>query len=113
MELYRRLGREVAKRREELGLTQAHVASQLGLTRASLANLENGRQRILVHQLYRLVEALNLKTILDLVPSRWTFEELNDLTFKGAELTQSEEAGVHQLLRKAIADSRQRKRQPS
>jgi len=51
MEFYRRLGRAVAKRRDELGLTQGEVAEKLGLSRASLANLENGRQRIMVHQL--------------------------------------------------------------
>ena len=54
MELYRRLGRAVADRRRELGLTQNIVAEKLGLSRASLANLEIGRQRIMVHQLLRL-----------------------------------------------------------
>lgn len=116
MEIYRRLGREVAKRREKLGLTQAKVAEQLGLSRASLANLENGRQRIMVHQLFRLVDVLDLKSILDLVPPRWTFDELlDDLSFegsqlKGSQLSVDEQAGVHQLLRTAISDSRGRKK---
>jgi transcriptional regulator with XRE-family HTH domain len=113
MELYRQLGREVAKRREALGLTQAQVAVQLGLTRASLANLENGRQRILVHQLFRLVDALNLKSILDLVPPKWNFEGiLGALRFNGSELTVHEQAGVHQLLRTAIGEKRGRKKEP-
>ena len=61
MELYRRLGRAVADRRRELGLTQSTVAEKLGLSRASLANLESGRQRIMVHQLFALVNALKLE----------------------------------------------------
>ena len=61
MELYRRLGRQVAKRRGELELTQGDVAAKIGLSRASLANLENGRQRIMVHQLFALVNALKLE----------------------------------------------------
>jgi len=35
MELYRRLGRQVAKRRGELELTQGDVAAKIGLSRAS------------------------------------------------------------------------------
>jgi len=113
MELYRRLGREVAARREKLGLTQSKVAAQLGLTRASLANLENGRQRILLHQLFRLVAALKLKSILELVPATWDFDgSLEPLRYKStsSSLTADEQAGVQHLLRAAIADERIRKK---
>ncbi len=66
--LYASLGRAIAKRRNELDLTQAFVAKQIGLTRASLANIETGRQKVLLHHVYRLAIALELRTILDLVP---------------------------------------------
>ena len=60
MELYRRLGRAVGERRRGLGLSQAEVAERIGMSRASLASLETGRQRIMVHQLFALADALKL-----------------------------------------------------
>ena len=88
MELYRRLGRMVAERRRDLGLTQEEVAVRLGLSRASLANLESGRQRIMVHQLFALVNALKLKSILDLVPKSWEPPEpLPEIKISGLALS--------------------------
>ncbi|MGO9684980.1 MAG: helix-turn-helix domain-containing protein, partial [Beijerinckiaceae bacterium] len=43
MDVYKLLGSRAARRRDELRLTQAEVANQIGLSRASLANLETGR----------------------------------------------------------------------
>jgi transcriptional regulator with XRE-family HTH domain len=83
----------------------------LGLSRASLANLENGRQRIMVHQLFRLADALNLKTILDLVPARWVFEaELPKIDVQGKPLSANEHSAVQRALAGAFADKRRRKR---
>ena len=58
--LYLRLGQLIRERRRSLGLTQARLASQVKISRASLANIETGRQRVLVHQLYEFAEQLNL-----------------------------------------------------
>lgn len=106
--LYRHLGRAVAARRNELTLSQDQVAAKLGLSRASIANLENGRQRIMVHQLFRLVDALNLKSILDLVPATWTFEaELPEINI---QLSPKEHSTVHSMLTSVFVDDRRRKR---
>lgn len=67
-ELYRSLGLAVAARRRSLSLTQAQVASAIGLTRAALANMESGRQGVLLHHLYRLVAVLGLESITQLAP---------------------------------------------
>lgn len=111
MELYRRLGRAVADRRAELGLTQSEVADKLGLSRASLANLENGRQRIMVHQLFALVNALKLKSILDLVPEAWVpSAPLPEIQVSGTPLSPQEQTAVESLLASAFAEERLRKR---
>lgn len=111
MDLYRRLGRTVADRRSELGLTQAEIAEKIGLSRASLANLETGRQRIMVHQLFALVNALKFSSILDLVPETWTSaERLPEIRFSGAPLSSTEQFSVENLLASALADAPQRKR---
>jgi len=112
MEFYRRLGRAVAQRRDELRMTQGEVAEKLGLSRASLANLENGRQRIMVHQLFALVNALKLKSILDLVPETWVpAEPLPELKVSGTTpLSSQEQLAVESLLASAFAEERLRKR---
>ena len=57
------LGSRIQQAREHRKMTQA----QLGLslkppsTRASIANIENGKQRVLVHTLAQLAESLSVK----------------------------------------------------
>jgi transcriptional regulator with XRE-family HTH domain len=110
-ELYRRLGRAVAERRAELGLTQGQIAAQLGLSRASVANLENGRQRIMVHQLYALANALKFKSILDLVPPTWSFAmSLPEVKVSGPPLSPRQQSSVEALLAVAFADGVKSKR---
>jgi len=72
LEIYRLIGSRIAARRKDLRLKQVEVAEQIGLTRASLANIEKGRQKIMLHQIYKLVEALKTDSIVDLVPSRFS-----------------------------------------
>ena len=66
-ELYDQLGGLIRARRKGLSLTQQEVAARIGISRASLANVETGRQKVLVHQLYALAEALDLRPA-DLLP---------------------------------------------
>ena len=102
MELYRRLGRAVAERRRELDLTQSDVAEKLGLSRASLANLENGRQRILLHQLFALVNVLKLKSILDLVPKTWVPPEpLPEIEVSDSTLSPQQQSAVKSMVASA------------
>lgn len=44
-----------------MGLTQEMLASRLSISRGGLANIETGRQNILVHQLYDFASQLNLE----------------------------------------------------
>lgn len=113
MELYRRLGRAVANRRAELGFTQNDVAERLGLSRASLANLENGRQRIMVHQLFSLVNALQLRSILDLVPKTWVSPDpLPEIKVSGSVLNPRQQLDIESLLASVLAEGRLRKHSP-
>lgn len=61
--LYLRLGQLIRDRRRGLGLTQERFASQVDLSRGSLANIETGRQRVLVHQLYVIAEQLDVELV--------------------------------------------------
>jgi transcriptional regulator with XRE-family HTH domain len=65
--LYREIGTRIRARRLQLVKTQEELAKVVGLSRPSLANIEGGRQTLLVHQLCLIAEALNLPTH-DLLP---------------------------------------------
>ncbi len=57
--LYVDFGDRVRRRRTELGLTQDAVARQIELSRTSVANIEAGRQAVLLHQLIDIARALD------------------------------------------------------
>jgi transcriptional regulator with XRE-family HTH domain len=57
---YSDLGRRLRIARDDLGLTQQQVADQVGLVRASIANIERGRQRLLLHTFVDLCLALDI-----------------------------------------------------
>lgn len=67
--LYSLVGPRIAQRRLELKITQADLAGDVGVSRPSLANMERGKQVIALHHLYRLISALELSAITDLVPA--------------------------------------------
>ena len=81
--LYKRLGATIKAQRRALGLTQQQLAKQLRISRASLANVETGRQRVLVHQLYELADQLNVN-VQELLPEpseAEALQALDDLLF--------------------------------
>lgn len=65
--IYKHIGMLIKARRKTLGLKQENLAHNLGISRGSLANIETGRQNILVHNLYKIAAALDLNP-LDLLP---------------------------------------------
>ena len=68
--LYREFGRRIAVRRGEMQLTQAALGNRVGFSRASIANIERGKQHLPLHQVYRLSEALELAEVTDLLPKQ-------------------------------------------
>ena len=99
LEIYRIVGAAVAARRKKLRLKQAEVAEQIGLTRASLANIESGRQKIMLHQIYKLATALKFDSIIDLVPPSFSFEEaIGPLKLVGSEVNDQQKAQIEQFL---------------
>ena len=65
---YVAFGEAMATRRKKLKLNQAQLASRVGLSRASIANIERGRQNVLLHHACDIASALGLSQVGDLLP---------------------------------------------
>src|SRR3984957_10827360 len=70
-DLYRELGRKVRQARERQGqkLSQEALAQRLGISRASIVNIEAGRQHAPLHLLWQIAEVLGTDLAL-LIPRR-------------------------------------------
>lgn len=96
--IYKIFGQRLAEAREVSKLTQAELGRRMNLSRASIANIEAGRQRILLHQLGEFAFALGLNSSVDLLPAdlgmglRGTSAgDTNQMSFTGSELSVSEQ----------------------
>lgn len=57
--LYRVFGSRVRALREEKNVTQEELAKRVDLSRTSITNIEKGRQRVLLHQMVEIAQALD------------------------------------------------------
>ncbi|WP_343894244.1 helix-turn-helix transcriptional regulator [Craurococcus roseus] len=57
---YKAQGDLIRRKRRALRQTQEGLAALIGLSRATVANIETGRQQLLVHQLHQIARALDL-----------------------------------------------------
>jgi DNA-binding XRE family transcriptional regulator len=69
--IYKQLGLRIRTVRETLGWTQLDLAKHIGLTRTSVVNIEQGRQRILLHDLETIAKAF-LMTPKAMLRGIWT-----------------------------------------
>lgn len=68
---YRQIGLRIEGIRKVLGITQDDLAKKIGWSRGSIANIETGRERLLLHKVERLAEALGT-TPKGLLKGIWT-----------------------------------------
>ncbi len=66
-DFYRDVGRRVRETRKKIGMTQKFLASRVSLSRASVTNLEMGRQKLMLHTLVDIATELRVAPD-DLIP---------------------------------------------
>jgi transcriptional regulator with XRE-family HTH domain len=104
--IYAALGDAVSTRRKKLGLTQADVAKKVGLSRASVANIECGRQKVLLHHVYLLAQALNLPSIMSLIPNTLLRADTGlDVAFSDDDISDKHKAQVNDAVLAALASA--------
>lgn len=79
--VYQHVGSRVRTRRTHLGLSQGELANRVNLQRTSITNLEKGRQKVPLHVLYDVAEALDVE-INTLLPSRAEVAKQDVVTFQ-------------------------------
>ncbi len=79
--LYEALGDLIRRKRKQVPLTQKELSARLGVSRASIANIETGRQKILVHQLLQLAAVLEIpaENLLAAAAGEPAHEDVGDL----------------------------------
>lgn len=110
-EIYRDFGRKLAVLRNEAKLTQAELARKIGVSRASLANIERGEQRVYLHQLLSVFSALGRKSLEDLLPPEGRPHSTlkANVTVSGDKLSKAQERAVKELVSSITATSRRTK----
>ena len=68
---YRQFGLRIEQMRNALGWTQLELSKKVGLQRASIANLETGRQRVALHHVEKYAAAFGT-TPKHLMKGIWT-----------------------------------------
>ena len=68
---YRHLGEIMRELRLSRGWTQEYVALRLGLTRASVVNIELGFQRVMLHDYPDIASVFGVR-VRKLLPKTWT-----------------------------------------
>ena len=104
-EIYRIFGRRVSVERSALGMSQEELARRVGLSRASIANIEAGRQRVLLHQVLALAYALDASSVGDFftvdLQSGGRQGPSNQVQFNGSQLTVEEADALSRLVESA------------
>ena len=103
---YKDFGQKLAKLRVSKGLTQAELAHKIHLSRASVANLERGEQRLYIHQLVQISRALKIDDADRLLPRLAPLGGDEDLTISGDNLSAAQERELRRLIGSIAATSR-------
>ncbi len=59
--IYKIVGYSIKLERKARGMTQTELGNKTGLNRTSISNIELGRQRIMLHDIEKIAETLNVK----------------------------------------------------
>ncbi|MEK7637450.1 MAG: helix-turn-helix transcriptional regulator [Patescibacteria group bacterium] len=100
MMLHRGIGRKIRERRKERNLRQAELAVAIHCSRATLVNVESGRQQPTLDLLYKLSSQLHCSYI-DLLPTEEEIEKMKTEAGSAIMTPEKEKSIISDLKAKA------------
>ncbi len=105
--LYLQIGERVREAREAAKMTQGELGERIGLTRASVTNIEKARQNVQLHTLYAIARALQVPVVALLpeesAPEEQALVRLNRAFSKAPGASAEERKFIESLLAPSIA----------
>jgi transcriptional regulator with XRE-family HTH domain len=101
--VYRMIGANIKKCREDAGLKQEELANDIGVSRPSIANYESGKQAIYISDLYLISKRLQVG-ITELLPREEEVQELLSVQAqvkKDPDLTENEREAIEDFVKHA------------
>lgn len=87
-------------------MTQSELGVEVRMSRASVANIESGRQNVLLHHLYGFATALKISSVADLLPAPRQIhgeDELLGVAFSGVSISDANKAVMSGLVSRALS----------
>lgn len=105
---YARIGSNIRTARTTAGLSQSTLAKRIGFTRAAVSNLESGRQRLTVHLLVQISDALeiNPSQLLTELPARAEPDVLEELDRHIVHAPDTAQNFVRRAIAQLVAEQR-------
>ncbi|MCB1735187.1 MAG: helix-turn-helix transcriptional regulator [Gammaproteobacteria bacterium] len=95
--VYKVIGARIKEQRKALPMTQEALSDQSGIGRSSLAHIETGSQRVMLHQLYAIASVLECD-VANLLPPANTPEPPSRLNTIGQRPNSSQFADIQKLV---------------
>ncbi len=107
MEIYSALGARIARLRRENKLTQLELGARVNMSRATIASIEAGRQKVALDQVYALGSALGVLEIVELIQMDVPRLDLPSAPIKpGTSVSPVQAAQIESIVRSAVAKAR-------
>lgn len=103
--IYRVVGQAVTALRRKSGVTQQQLADAIGISRASVANIERGEQRVFLDQVVSIASFFDLSGVDALLSSAQLDQAApRRVNLSGDRLNRAQRRQVSQVLEELIAE---------
>lgn len=103
--IYRVLGQAVTALRHKAGITQQQLADAIGISRASIANIERGEQRVFLDQVVSIASFFDLGGVDELLSSAQLDRPASQrVNLSGDRLNRAQRREVSQVLEELTAE---------